>query len=160
VAERCHAQLAQRSLGLLVDGVGSWPGGLAAFHGQFWRPFFEHLASRAAAQPGPHRLLAILTTRATDATIWADLACDTSEEADPPADGALLWPLPRLGPIRPEHLERWFNDMQVAKDKPRRAQLVQQLLTSEGESDPVPHNVVERLRGLLDAGEIPFQKEP
>lgn len=160
VADRCHVQLAQRSLGLLIDGVGSYPGGVAAFHAQFWRPFFDRLTALAGAQPGPNRLLAILTTRAADTTAWAAVARDTGDDAESPADGALLWPLPRLGPIKPEHVERWFNDMKVAKDKPRRAQLAQQLLSSEGESDPVPHNVIERLRGLLDAGEITFQEEP
>lgn len=160
VAERCHLQLAQRSLGLLIDGIGSFPGGVAAFHAQFWQPFFDHLSALAAAQGGPHRLLVMLTTRAADSTSWATLARDTSEDAEPPSDGALLWPLPRLGPIRPEHVERWFNDMHVTRDKPRRAQLTQQLLNSEGESDPVPHNVIERLRGLLEAGEITFQQEP
>jgi len=160
VAERCHGQLAQRSLGLLIDGVGNFPGGVVAFHAQFWRPFFARLSALAALQPGPHRLLVILSTRASDAGAWAALARDTAEDADEPADGALLWPLPRLGPIKPEHLEHWFNEVKVAKDPQRRRELIAQLLNDEGESDPVPHNVVLRLRRLLDAGAIPFQEEP
>lgn len=160
VAERCHLQLAQRSLGLLIDGIGSFPGGVVAFHAQFWQPFFDRLSALAAVQPGPHRLLVMLTTRAADTSSWSALARDTSEDAEPPSNGALLWPLPRLGPIRPEHVERWFNDMHVTKEKPLRTQLSQQLLSSEGESDPVPQNVIERLRGLLEAGEITFQQEP
>jgi hypothetical protein len=161
VAERCHAQLAQRSLGLLIDGIGSFQGGVAAFHAQFWVPFFARLSALARAQPSPHRLLALLaTTRGSDATAWAALARDTAEDADTPSDGALLWSLPPLGPIKAEHVERWFNDMQVVKDPLRRRQLSQALLTSEGEPDPVAQNVVERLRGMLHAGEITFQEDP
>ncbi len=159
VADRCHTQLAQRSLGLLIDGIGSFQGGVAAFYAQFWTPFFSRLATLAAAQPGPHRLLVLVATRSTDTASWVGLARDTSEDAETPADGALLWPLPRLSTIKPEHVERWFNDMLVIKDPLRRRQLSLALLTNEGEPDTVPQDVVDRLRGLLVKGEIDFHEE-
>lgn len=159
VAERCLPKLGQQPLALLLDRVGKFGGGIGAFHAQFWRPFCGRL--QQLWHPGLHRVLAILTTYSADTAAWQALARDTADDAAAPTDGSLLWPLPRLTPFTAAHFPRWFDAVGVVADATQRAALVRRLLGGEeGENDPLPLHVLDRLRAELDAGTIAFQERP
>lgn len=157
LAELCHAALAERPLGLLLDGVRRFPGGLATFHSTFWQPFCEALTRLAADRPHKNRLLLLMTTYSAEPTPWQSLIRDTGLGGD--TAGAMLWPLPELQNFTRVQIERWFTHVGVVDDAAQREALAQRLLTGEeGESDSVPAGVLRRLRQELDAGTIPMQE--
>jgi hypothetical protein len=120
-------------------------GGVAAFRGAFWKPFYDRLKELRASQPIPHRLIAVVAEHTGDSAAWSSAVCGPDFEEEP-ADFSKLALLPPLEPFKQKDLLRWLADLEVPEE--RRLAIASRVLTnSQGQPDPTPLRVFERLRG-------------
>ncbi|MEY2689937.1 MAG: hypothetical protein RL375_4137, partial [Pseudomonadota bacterium] len=145
VADAVAGKLRERPMCLMLDGVGAFDGGAAAFHARFWRPFFERLVQWHEAQAFAHRLVAVLSEYSGQPETWAAVA---RQPADKDATGALLLALPELGPYEEDDVATWLGDMNFADDPPGSLAEVQAraVTNDRGEPDLNPMKVLARLR--------------
>jgi hypothetical protein len=145
VADAVAGKLRERPMCLMLDGVGAFDGGAAAFHAQFWRPFFERLVQLHEAQGFAHRLVAVLSDYSGQPEAWATAA---RQPAVKDATGALMLALPELDPYDEDDVATWLSDMNFA-DEPAGslADVQARAVTNDrGELDLIPMKVLARLR--------------
>jgi hypothetical protein len=145
LAERVAAELKRQPLALVLDQIHRMNGGVAAFQDTFWKPFYDRLKELRAGQPIPHRLIAVVAEHTGDSATWRGAACGPDFEEEP-ADFSKLALLPALEPFKQKDLLRWLGEIEVPEE--RRLAIAGRVLTnSQGQPDPTPLRVFERLRG-------------
>jgi hypothetical protein len=154
LAERVATELKRQPLYFVLDRIGDLPGGAAAFHEGFWRPFYEALAELRATRQFAHRLVALVSEYVDAPSEWQGFTFKHDPKVTQP-DYSRLVQLPRLDHFERDDLLAWFDDMDVP-DEPagQRAALADRAMR---DSKGVPLRVFERLRGetLWPAGEEP-----
>jgi hypothetical protein len=159
LADSVAAELRSRSLAFVFDRIGRYPGGAAGFHADFWRPFHARLVALKAANRFDRRLVAVLAAPGGHPDAWS-AAASVPTRAQGAVDYGRLLALPRLGAFEREDVRRWLAEefgMDAGDD--RQAEIVERAMRDgDGEDDPVPLHVFERLRGEAladDQGDVP-----
>jgi hypothetical protein len=145
LAERVAAELKRQPLAIVLDQVHRMNGGVTAFRETFWKPFYDRLKELRAAQPIPHRLIAVVGEYIGGASAWGG-AINRPDFEEESMDFSKLALLPPLESFRQKDLLRWLADLEVPES--RRLAIAQRVLKdSQGQPDPTPLRVFERLRG-------------
>jgi hypothetical protein len=137
-------ELATQPLHFLLDQVNRI--GVAAFHQQFWLPFYQALRDQHAAKPLPHRLSALVFTY-KESEGGSSAAVISAIGSEPDYEQLLL--LPKLEDFKLSDVTDWLAEKGVPDDPPGYSlQLAQRVLTdADGNPDPTPLHVYDRLRG-------------
>lgn len=145
LAERVAVELKRQPLAIVLDQIHRINGGVAIFRDTFWKPFYSHLKELRAAQAIPHRLIMVMADYVGNSESWERIVSGPGfgQEA---TDFSELILLPPLEPFREKDLLRWLAELEVPEAR-RLATASRVLKNSQGQSDPTPLRVFERLRG-------------
>lgn len=141
LARLIHAALQPQQLTLMVDQVERFPGGLAGFHEEFWKPLYAALAAFGTTR---WRLVVVVAEYTGQPELWRGRSCPHDGELD----CALLVELPRLEELKPLDVAAWLERMEVVNHPPGRLRDLADLVTrtSAGVPDGNPRRVFARLR--------------
>jgi hypothetical protein len=144
LAALAAARLAEQPLHFLLDHVNHI--GVVAFQEQFWIPFYRAVLDHHGAKPLAHRLSAVVFSYKASEGDPSPAVTGAIRSA---ADYERLLLLPKLEDLSLSDVIDWLAAMDVPDDPPGYSlQLAQRvLMDADGNPDPTPLHVYDRLRG-------------